>query len=111
MVQTWVGGIKGGHWRTQIVGASMDQLAAVWRQFGDSISTQWVPSHAGVAGNEEADVKGAKIAHQQLVQHKSVTDMWQDLGLQEVPDSHDSDSDQSGGSSVSEESEGGFTEL
>ena len=31
----------------------------------------------------------------------------QDLGLQEMPDSYDSNSDQSGGSRVSEEFEGG----
>ena len=55
--------------------------------------------------------KEAKIAQHQIVQHKSVTYNWQDLGLQEMPDSYDSDSDQSGGSRVSGESEGGVTEF
>ena len=51
--------------------------------------------------------KGAKIAHQQVVQHKAVTDIEQDLGLQEMSDSYDPDSDYSGGSRLSEESAGG----
>ena len=70
---------------------------------------QWVPSHVGMHGNECADqnaAKGARIAQREVLAHKEVTDIWEDLGLEEVPDSYDSDSNQSGGSNISDESRG-----
>ena len=58
----------------------------LWSEFwsrllllGDSVSIQWVLSHVGMEGNEQADqqaAKGAKRLHQQLLQHKAVTNIW-----------------------------------
>ena len=78
-----------------------------WRLLGDSVEILWVPSHVGVAGNEEADVraaKGAKQALHDMQKAKQVTDIWEELGLEEMPDSWDIDSNRSGGSSVSSDS-------
>ena len=64
---------------------------------------QWVPSHVGVQGNELADLsagRGAKAAKCAVIAHKSITDIWADLGLQEIPDCYDSDSNTSGGSGL-----------
>ena len=66
-----MGGIEGAIGALRSVGATMDQLAAAWGQCLDTMGTI---SHGG---GEEADVragKGTKIAHEQMVQHKSVTD-------------------------------------
>ena len=72
-----------------------------------STTDVWVPSHAGVTGNEHADAKaskGAKKAYECVMNQKSVQDIWGELGLQEMPDSYDTDSNCSGGSHISEES-------
>ena len=37
-----------------------------------------------------------------LIERKSATDIWADLGLQEMPDCYDSDSNVSGGSGLSD---------
>ena len=66
-----------------------------WQLLGDSVEILWVPSHVGVAGNEEADVrvaKGAKQAVHDVQKAKQVTDIWEELGLEEMPDSWDTDS-------------------
>ena len=58
---------------------------------------QWAPSHMGVHGNECADqnaAKGARIAKREDMVRKEVTDMWEQLGLEEMPNSYDSDSNQ-----------------
>ena len=59
----------------------------------------------GVARNEKADVSAAKGAKQALQDaHKAkqtLTDIWEELGLEEMPDSWDTDSNRSAGSSVS----------
>ena len=78
------------------------------------MSIQWVPSHVGVMGNERADrqaAKGACISLQQVTVHKAVTDIWADLGLEEMPDEY-SDSDVSRGSRNSDdEALGGENEV
>ena len=66
-----------------------------------------MPSHVGVTGNEHTDAKaskGAKRAYECVMNQKSVQDIWGELGLQELPDSYDTDSNCSGGSHISEES-------
>ena len=71
-----------------------------WQLLGDSVEILWVPSHVGVAGNEEADVraaKGAKQALQDVQKAKQVTDIWEELGLEEMPDSWDTNSNRSTG--------------
>ena len=75
-----------------------------WQLPADSVEILWVPSHVGVAGNEEADVraaKGAKQALHDVQKAKQVTDIWEELGLEEMPDSWDTDSNRSRGSGVS----------
>ena len=72
-----------------------------WLLSGNSLSIQWVPSHVGVDGKECADqktAKGAKMSHEQALKHKAVMDIWAELGLQEMPDTFDSDSNESKGS-------------
>ena len=32
-----------------------ERLWCSWQLLGDSVSVQWVPSHVGVQGNEQAD--------------------------------------------------------
>ena len=56
---------------------------------GENVSIQWVPSHVVVVGHEQADqqaAKGAKISLQQVIVHKTVTGIWAELGLEEMPD-------------------------
>ena len=67
---------------------------------------QWVPSHVGVEGNEQADRHAAKVGKcslRQVTIQKEVTDIWSRLGLEVMPDALDSDSDISGGSRVTED--------
>ena len=46
------GGWGGGsHWHTWIFGLIWDW----WQLYGDNVTMQWVPSHVGVQGNEQAD--------------------------------------------------------
>ena len=67
---------------------------------------QWVPSHVGVDGNKRAvqqAAKRAKASHEQVLKHKAITDIWAELGLQEMPETtFDSDSNESGGSQLSD---------
>ena len=46
--------------------------------------------------------KGAKLSHDTVVAHKTVTDIWADLDLQEMPDSYDTDSHGAEGSQLSD---------
>ena len=58
-----------------------------WRLLGDSVAVQWVPSHVGAHGNEHADagaVKGSAHAYPRVPRDREVTDMWRDLGLEEM---------------------------
>ena len=64
-----------------------------------------VPSHVGVEGNEQVDLranKGAKIAKNKVA---LLWKFWADLGLQEMPDTYDTDCNDSGGSCLSSEEE------
>ena len=54
--------------------------------------------------NDAKASKGAKKAYECVMNQKSVQDIWGELGLQEMPDSYDTDSNCSGGSHISEES-------
>ena len=68
----------------------------------------WVPSHVGVVGNEEANLevaKGAKQAQREVQRSKQVTDIWEELGLGEMSDTWDTDSNRSGGSCVTSHSD------
>ena len=65
------------------------ELWESWKLFGDSVSIQWVPSHVGITGNEKSDrgaAKGAERSLQQWREHRSVRNIWNDLGLQEMDD-------------------------
>ena len=71
------------------------QLWGQWLLLGDILLVQWVPSHVGVPGNDHADPnagRGAKVAKHAVIERKSVTGIWPDLGLQEMPDCYDLDS-------------------
>ena len=84
-----------------------EDLWGQWQLLGDSVDVLWVPSHVGVTGKEHADAKaskGARKAYECVMKQKSVQDIWGELGLQEMPDSYDTDSNCSGGSHISEES-------
>ena len=73
------------------------------RRVQDSLDILWVPSHVGVTGNEQADAKaskGAKKAYECVMNQKSVQDIWGELGLQEMPDCYDTDSNCSAGSHI-----------
>ena len=64
------------------------------------MSVQWVPCHVGAHGNKCADqnaAKGARIAQGEVLARLEVVDIWEELGSEEMPDSYDSDSNQSGG--------------
>ena len=83
-----------------------EDLWGQWQLLGDSVDVLWVPSHVGVTGNEHADAKaskGARKAYECVMKQKSVQDIWGELGLQEMPDSYDTESNCSGGSHISEE--------
>ena len=57
-------------------------------------------------GSERADqqaAKGVKTSHNKIIAHKTVTDIWAELGLEEIPDMYDTDSNGSGGSQISDE--------
>ena len=65
------------------------QLWQSWQLLGDSVSIQWVPSHAGVEGNEQADkcaVRGAELSLPGVVREKEVSEVWRELGLEEMPE-------------------------
>ena len=75
-----------------------------WQLLGDSVEILWVPSHVGLVGNEEADIgaaKGAKQALHDVQKAKQVTNIWEELGFEEMPHSWDTDSNRSRGSGVS----------
>ena len=58
-----------------------------------------------MVGNEWADqqaAKGAKLSLQQVAVHKTVTDIWAELGFEEMPDEY-SDPDVSRGSGISDD--------
>ena len=83
-----------------------EDLWGQWQLLGDSVDVLCVPSHVGFTGNEHADAKaskGARKAYECVMKQKSVQDIWGELGLQEMPDSYDTDSNCSGGSHISEE--------
>ena len=82
------GRAHGAHWRMRICGWDMWSL---WLLLGDSVSIPWVSSHVGLEGNEK------------VVQHKTVTGICVEVGLQEMPDSYDMDSNDSGGSLITDE--------
>ena len=70
---------------------------------------QWVPSHVGVHGNVRVDqnaAKGARIAQREVFTCQEVTGIWEELGLEEMPDSYDSNSNQLGGANISDGSRG-----
>ena len=74
----------------------------------------WVPSHVGVVGNEEADsraAKGAKQAQLEVQRSKQVTTIWEELGLVEMPDTWDTDSNKSGGSCVGSDSDQEYRDV
>ena len=65
--------------------------------YGDAVGIMWVPSHAGVHGNEQADIQ----AEQGRSQHPDNEEqrpkrckLWEDLGLVAMPDAV-TDSDRS----------------
>ena len=63
------------------------QLWQSWQLLGDSVSIQWVPSHAGVEGNEQADkcaVRGAELSLPGVVREKEASEVWRELGLEEA---------------------------
>ena len=65
------------------------QLWQSWQLLGDSVSIQWVPSHAGVEGNEQADkcaVRGAELSLPGVVREKEASEVWRELGLEEMPE-------------------------
>ena len=65
------------------------QLWQSWQLSGDSVSIQWVPSHAGVEGNEQADkcaVRGAELSLPGVVREKEASEVWRELGLEEMPE-------------------------
>ena len=65
------------------------QLWQSWQLLGDSVSIQWVPSHAGVEGNEQADkcaVRGAELSLPGVVREKEAREVWRELGLEEMPE-------------------------
>ena len=104
MVMTQVGGSRGLLAHAEL----WQQLWTGWLLLGDSVSIQWVPSRIGVEGNERADLHTrhrAKAAKHAVTAHKSATDIWADLGLQEIPDTYASDSNVLGGSCLSTDSE------
>ena len=64
-----------------------------------------MPSHVRVVGKEQADqqaAKGARTSLQQVTVHKTITDIWANLGSEEMPDEY-SDSDVFWGSRISED--------
>ena len=65
------------------------QLWQSWQLLGDSVSIQWVPSHEGVEGNEQADkcaVRGAELSLPRVVREKEASEVWRELGLEEMPE-------------------------
>ena len=58
-----------------------------WQLLSDSVSVQWVPSHAGIDGNEQADKcaqHGAWVSLAQVTKAREAREVWQDLGLEEM---------------------------
>ena len=90
-----------------------ERLWCSWQLLGDSVSVQWVPSHVGVQGNEQADrctQQGATAALPSVREAKSVLKAWQELGLEEMSERDESgmaawDAD-SGGSDSHSSSDG-----
>ena len=71
----------------------------------------WVPLHVGVVGNRDADARASKGARQALhnvLHSKQVTDISEEWGLVELPDTWDTDSNQVGGSCFTSVSDEGF---
>ena len=64
-----------------------ERLWCNWQLLGHSVSVQWVPSHVGVQGNEQADhctQQRATAALPIVREAKSVLEAWQELGLEEM---------------------------
>ena len=76
----------------------------LWGQsqlLGNSVEILSVSSHVGVVGNEEADArasKGARHTMHNVLHSKQVTDIQEELGLVEMSDKWDTDSNRLGGS-------------
>ena len=83
-------------WHTRIRGLKCGASGSCWV----TVSLFNGCHRMGVDRNERADqqaAEGAKISHEKVVAHKMVTDIWAGLGLQEMPDTYDTDSNDSGG--------------
>ena len=84
------------------------ELWGQWQLLGNNVEILWVPSHVGVVGNKEAGARASKGARQALhnvLHSKQVTDIWEELGLVEMPDTWDTDSNRLGGSCVTSDSD------
>ena len=90
------------------------ELWGQWLLLGNSVEILWVPSHVGVVGNEDADAqasKGARQALRNVLPSKQVTDICEELGLVEMSDTWDADSNQSGASCVTSDSDDEFPDA
>ena len=70
-----------------------ERLWCSWQLLGDSVSVQWVPSHMGVQGNEQADrcaQQGVTAALPSVTQARCVQEAWQDLGREEMSECDES---------------------
>ena len=97
-----------------------ERIWCSWQLLGDSVSVQWVPSHVGVQGNEQADhcaqqgQQGATAALPIAREAKSVLEAWQELGPEEMLERDESGMaalDMDGGGSGSHSSSDGTNET
>ena len=90
------------------------KLWGQWQLLGNSVEILWVSSHVGVVGNEDADTRASKGARQALhnvMPSKQVTDIWEELGLVEMSDTWETDSNRAGGSCVTSDSDDEFPDA